>query len=189
MPPAQAERLREQSASSPADLERAEANARNAAAALGVLELEIARSVVRAPFAGVIGAEIRERWRLRHQRQPAADAADRRPAARRDRGARMARYASTTRSDRRIHRGAEPGRTFRAVVDFIDPLVQHENRTIVVNACLSLTDCSSPACSSRRSWPPELGRSHRRSRGFGAASTNGERRYGRLSIESESACR
>ena len=47
--------LRQQNAASAADLERAEANARSAAAALAVLQLQIERSIVRAPFAGVVG--------------------------------------------------------------------------------------------------------------------------------------
>src|SRR5688572_14343672 len=43
-------RLREQNAATPADLERAEANARSAGASLSLLQLQIARSTVRAPF-------------------------------------------------------------------------------------------------------------------------------------------
>ena len=48
-------RLRAQNAASPADLERAEAAARSADASLALLELQIERSTVRAPFGGAIG--------------------------------------------------------------------------------------------------------------------------------------
>src|SRR5688572_17247513 len=48
-------RLRADNASTPADLERAEANHRSTEAALALLDLQIARTTVRAPFAGVIG--------------------------------------------------------------------------------------------------------------------------------------
>src|SRR5689334_18603862 len=48
-------RLRAENASSAADLERAEAAARSADAALALLELQIKRTTVKAPFAGVIG--------------------------------------------------------------------------------------------------------------------------------------
>ena len=46
---ARVQRLRDQNAATPADLERAQAGARTATATLAVLQLQIARSVVRAP--------------------------------------------------------------------------------------------------------------------------------------------
>ena len=48
-------RLREQNAAPAADVEKAEAAARAAEASLAVLELQIERSTVRAPFAGMVG--------------------------------------------------------------------------------------------------------------------------------------
>ena len=55
-------RLRAQNAASPADLERAEANARSADAGIAVLELQIERTTVRAPFARRDRPAFRERW-------------------------------------------------------------------------------------------------------------------------------
>jgi len=127
-------RLRSENAASPADLERVEAAARSAAAALAVLELQIQRSTVRAPFGGVIG-------------QRFVSAGD---------------YATTATSllslqtvdpqravievperyAAELHRGqdieftvaAHPDRLFHARVDFIDPVVQPQSRTIMVKA-------------------------------------------------------
>src|SRR5687767_12794965 len=48
-------RLRAQNAAAPADVERAEAASRSAEASLALLELQIARTTVRAPFDGAIG--------------------------------------------------------------------------------------------------------------------------------------
>lgn len=45
-------------AAAPADLERAEAASRSAQASLDLLELRLARTVVRAPFAGVVGQRL-----------------------------------------------------------------------------------------------------------------------------------
>ena len=127
-----ARRLRAQNASSPADLERSEAGVRSAEATLAMLELAIARSTVRAPFAGVVGQrfistgdyvttstrlltlqtvdpqrtviEVPERHAVKLRRGQAVD----------------------------FTVAAAPGRTFRARVDFVDPVVQNTNRTIVV---------------------------------------------------------
>jgi membrane fusion protein, multidrug efflux system len=131
---ARVRRLREQNASSPADLERAEANARSAAAALGVLELEIARSVVRAPFAGVVGQKFVSAgdYVTSASRLLTLQTVDPQRAV----------IEVPERHSGRLRRGqtieftvaSEPDRTFKAVVDFIDPLVQNENRTILVKA-------------------------------------------------------
>ena len=127
-------RLREQNASSPADLERAEAAARSAEAALAVLELQIARTTVRAPFAGVVG-------------QRFVSAGDYVTTATRLLTLQTVnpqrvvievpeRHAVRLRPGQTLEFtvAAEPDRTFRARVDFIDPVVQHDNRTIVVKA-------------------------------------------------------
>jgi membrane fusion protein (multidrug efflux system) len=127
-----AKRLREENASAPADLERAEAAARSAAAALNVLELQIARSVVRAPFSGVVGPRfvsvgdyVTSDTRLLTLQtvdpQRAVIEVPERHAVRLRRGQTVEFTVA-----------AEPGRVFRALVDFIDPVVQNENRTIVV---------------------------------------------------------
>ena len=127
-------RLRADNAASPADVERAEAAARSAAAALAMLELQIARSTVRAPFAGVVG-------------QRFVSAGDYVTTATRLLTLQTVdpqrvvievpeRHAVTLRAGQTIEFGvaAQPGRTFRATVDFVDPVVQETGRTIVVKA-------------------------------------------------------
>lgn len=129
---ARVRRLREQNASTPADLERAEAAARSAEGALGVLELQIERSVVRAPFSGMIGQRFvsagdyvtRSTPLLTLQTIDPQRAVIEVPE----------RYAVRLRRGQTVEFtvAAEPGRIFRAEVDFIDPVVQDANRTIVV---------------------------------------------------------
>jgi len=126
--------LRQQNASSAADLERAEATARSAAAALAVLQLQIARSTVRAPFAGVVGQRfvsvgdyVTTGTRLLTLQtvdpQRAVIEVPERHAVRLRPGQTVAFTVA-----------AEPGRIFNAIVDFIDPVVQTANRTIMVKA-------------------------------------------------------
>jgi membrane fusion protein (multidrug efflux system) len=125
-------RLRDQNASSAADLERAEAAARSAEAALAMLELQIARTTVRAPFAGVVGQRfvsagdyVTSDTRLLTLQtvdpQRVVIEVPERYAVRLRRG-----------QDVEFSVAAEPGRTFHAEVDFVDPVVQNENRMIVV---------------------------------------------------------
>jgi membrane fusion protein, multidrug efflux system len=127
-------RLRADNAASPADLERAQAAARSAEAALALLQLQIARTTVRAPFAGVVG-------------QRFVSAGDYVTT-----GSRLLtlqtvdpqrvvievpeRHAGALRPGQTIdfEVAAQPGRTFRATVDFVDPVVQEAGRTIVVKA-------------------------------------------------------
>jgi membrane fusion protein (multidrug efflux system) len=127
-------RLREQNASSPADLERAEAAARSAAAGLAVLELQIARTTVRAPFAGVVGQRFVSAgdYVTTATRLLTLQTIDPQRAVIEV----PERHAVRLRPGQTVEFtvAAEPGRTFRARVDFIDPVVQPENRTIVVKA-------------------------------------------------------
>ena len=127
-------RLREQNASSPADLERAEAAARSAEAALAVLELQIARTTVRAPFAGVVGQRFVSAgdYVTTASRLLTLQTIDPQRAVIEV----PERHAVRLRSGQTVEFtvAAEPGRTFHAQVDFIDPVVQEENRTIVVKA-------------------------------------------------------
>src|SRR5687767_212290 len=124
--------LRQQNASSAADLERAEAASRSAAAALAVLQLQIARSTVRAPFAGVVGQRfvsvgdyVTTGTRLLTLQtvdpQRAVIEVPERHAVRLRPGQTVAFTVA-----------AAPGQTFEAIVDFIDPVVQTANRTIMV---------------------------------------------------------
>lgn len=126
--------LRQQNAASAADLERAEANARSAAAALSVLQLQIARSTVRAPFAGVVGQRFVSvgDYVTTSTRLLTLQTVDPQRAVIEV----PERHAVSLRPGQTVAFtvAAAPGRTFNAVVDFIDPVVQTANRTIMVKA-------------------------------------------------------
>lgn len=125
-------RLRAENAATPADLERAEAAARSSAAALAVLQLQVARSTVRAPFAGVVGQRfvsvgdyVTSATRLLtlqtvNPQRAVIEVPERHAVA-----LRLGQTVEFTVA-------AQPGRTFVARVDFIDPVVQRANRTIMV---------------------------------------------------------
>ena len=127
-------RLRADNASAPADLERAEAAARGADAALALLELQIERTTVRAPFAGVVGQRFVSAGDyvtsatklLTLQTVDPQRAVIEVPE----------RHAGALHSGQTIEFtvAAQPGRTFHATVDFVDPVVQESGRTIVVKA-------------------------------------------------------
>jgi membrane fusion protein (multidrug efflux system) len=127
-------RLRADNAASPADLERVEAAARSAEAALSVLQLQIARTTVRAPFAGVVGQRfvsmgdyVTSASRLLTlQTMDPQRAVIEVPE----------RHAAQLRPGQSIEFtvAAQPGRVFRADVEFIDPVVQTARRTILVKA-------------------------------------------------------
>ena len=126
--------LRQQNAASAADLERAEANARSAAAALSVLQLQIARSTVRAPFAGVVGQRFVSvgDYVTTATRLLTLQTVDPQRAVIEV----PERHAVSLRPGQTVAFtvAAAPGRTFNANVDFIDPVVQTANRTIMVKA-------------------------------------------------------
>lgn len=127
-------RLRAQNAASPADLERVEAAARSAAASLALLELQIERTTVRAPFAGAIGQRfvsvgdyVTPATRLLtlqtvNPQRAVIEVPE--------------RYAVQLRPGQIVEFtvAAQEGRSHRARVDFIDPVVQTEGRTILVKA-------------------------------------------------------
>jgi membrane fusion protein (multidrug efflux system) len=127
-------RLRAENASSPADLERAEAAARSTEAALGLLALQIERSTVRAPFAGVVGQRFVSvgDWVDSGTRLLTLQTVDPQRAVIEV----PERYAQALRGGQTIAFtvAAQPGRTFDGTVDFIDPVVQDATRTIVVKA-------------------------------------------------------
>jgi membrane fusion protein (multidrug efflux system) len=126
--------LRQQNAASAADLERAEANARSAAAALAVLQLQIARSTVRAPFAGVVGQRFVSvgDYVTTGTRLLTLQTVDPQRAVIEV----PERHAISLRPGQTVAFtvAADPARTFNAQVDFIDPVVQTANRTIMVKA-------------------------------------------------------
>ncbi|MGQ0561238.1 MAG: efflux RND transporter periplasmic adaptor subunit [Gemmatimonadota bacterium] len=127
-------RLRAGNASSPADLERAQAAARSAEAALAVLRLQIERTTVRAPFAGVVGQRfvsigdyVTPATRLLtiqtvNPQRAVIEVPE--------------RHAADLRRGQNIEFtiAAHPDRVFSAEVDFVDPVVQPESRTIVIKA-------------------------------------------------------
>ncbi|MGH7644812.1 MAG: efflux RND transporter periplasmic adaptor subunit, partial [Gemmatimonadales bacterium] len=127
-------RLRSENAASPADLERVEAAARSAEAALAVLQLQIERCVVRAPFGGMVGQRfvsagdyVTPATRLLTlQTTDPQRAVIEVPE----------RHAASLRRGQAVEFtvAAHPGRTFQGRVDFIDPVVQPASRTIMVKA-------------------------------------------------------
>ena len=129
---ARVQRLRDQNAATPADLERAQAAARSANATLAVLQLQIARSNVRAPFSGVVGQRFVSVGDYVTTTTPllTLQTVDPQRAVIEvpERHAASLKLGQTVQ----FNVAAEPGRVFAARVDFIDPVVQQQNRTIMV---------------------------------------------------------
>jgi len=127
-------RLREENAATPADLERAEATARSAAAALNLIELQLQRTTVRAPFAGVIGQRFVSigDYVTNTNRLLSLQTVDPQRAVLEipERHAGLLRPGQTVE----FTVAAYPGQTFTAQVEFVDPVVQPSTRTILVKA-------------------------------------------------------
>ncbi len=125
-------KLRAENAASPADLERAEAAARAAQAALDVLELQIARTTVRAPFSGIIGQRFVSTgdYVTTSSRLLTLQTTDPQRAVIEV----PERYATQLKPGQSVEFtvAAQPGKVFAAEVDFIDAVVQDESRTIMV---------------------------------------------------------
>lgn len=123
-----------QNASSQADLERAEATARSTRAALELLRIRLARTTVRAPFAGVVGARsvslgdyvTSSTDLISLQTVDPVRAAFDLPE----------RYAERVKVGQEVEFqvAALPGRSFRGEVDFVDPVVRLPGRSILVKA-------------------------------------------------------
>lgn len=123
-----------QKAASQADLERAQATARSTAATHELLRLRVARSTVRAPFAGVLGARMvslgdyvtSSTTLVTLQTVNPQRASFEVPE----------RYAEAVRPGQRVRFSvaALPDREFTGVVDFVDPVVRLPSRTIAVKA-------------------------------------------------------
>ena len=97
-----------QKASSQSELERAEATSRSTAAQLELLKVRLDRTVVRAPFAGVVGRTHREPGGLRHDRLPARHAPDRVAAAGRVSGPGALRRSAQGRTGGDLPGGGAP---------------------------------------------------------------------------------
>jgi membrane fusion protein (multidrug efflux system) len=131
------ERTREllgQNASSRADLERAEATSRSTEAQLDLLKVRLARTTVRAPFAGVVGQRfvslgdyVNTSTRLLSlQTVSPQRAAFQVPE----------RYADQLAPGQQVtfRVASLPGKEFTGTVDFVDPTVRQPGRTITVKA-------------------------------------------------------
>lgn len=123
-----------QNASSEADLELAEANARSTEAQLGLTQLRLERTVVRAPFSGQVGERFVSLgdYVTTSTRLVTLQTADPQRAV----------FQVPERYARRLAVGqgvtfavaALPGVEFSGRVDFVDPVVQLPARTITVKA-------------------------------------------------------
>jgi membrane fusion protein (multidrug efflux system) len=126
--------LLEQNASSEADLELAEANARSSEAQLALAQVRLDRTVVRAPFSGVVGQRFVSLGDYVNSstRLVSLQTVDPQRAA----------FQVPERYARRLRVGQEvtfrvaalPDVEFGGVVDFVDPVVQVPGRTITVKA-------------------------------------------------------
>jgi len=126
--------LMAQNASSTADLERAEATARGADAQLDLLQLRLDRSVVRAPFGGVVGRRYvsqgdfvnsGSKLTALHSVNPQYAVLDV-----------PERYADQLKRGQLVsfQVAALPGRNFSGEVVFVDPSVELPARTILIKA-------------------------------------------------------
>lgn len=128
--------LLEQKASSQSELERAEATARSTEANLQLLRVRLDRTVVRAPFAGVVGERLVSLGDYVTTDTPLMSVQTVSP----QRAAFQVpeRYADQLKVGQQVtfRVAALPGRQFVGRVDFVDPLVQLPGRTITVKAAV-----------------------------------------------------
>ncbi len=126
--------LLEQRASSQAELERAEATSRSAEATLQILQVQLRRSTVRAPFAGVAGERtvslgdyVTTQSRLISLQTVNPQRASFTVPE---------RYAAALQVGQQVtfRVAALPGREFTGTVDFVDPVVRMPGRTITIKA-------------------------------------------------------
>jgi len=126
--------LLQQKASSQAELERAEATMRSNEAQLELLKVRLGRTLVRAPFAGVMGQ--------RYVSVGDYVTTTTRLAALQTVSPQRASFQVPERYAEQLEPGqsvtfrvaALPGREFTGRVDFVDPIVQLPGRTIMVKA-------------------------------------------------------
>lgn len=123
-----------QNASSAADLERAEATARSTEAQLQLAQVRLDRTVVRAPFAGVVGQRLVSLGDYVTRATPLATLQTVDP----QRAVFQVpeRYAERLAVGQRVtfSVASVPAKTFTGTVDFVDPRVQLPGRTIMVKA-------------------------------------------------------
>lgn len=121
-------------ASSQADLERAEATARSTQASLDLLTIRLDRSIVRAPFAGVVGQRfvsigdfVTSATRLAALQTVSPQRAALQVPERFYRDLKMGQKVA-------FRVAALPGKDFIGTVEFVDPSVQLPARTVTVKA-------------------------------------------------------
>ncbi|MDZ4674182.1 MAG: efflux RND transporter periplasmic adaptor subunit [Gemmatimonadota bacterium] len=121
-------------ASTTAELERTEASLRSAQADLDLLSLRLARTVVRAPFTGVAGQRLVSLgdYVNSSSRMVVLQTVDPQRASFQVAERFAEQLALGQIVDFRV--AALPGREFRGVVDFVDPVVQLPGRTITIKA-------------------------------------------------------
>src|SRR6266481_5266422 len=131
---ARAKDLAQQNASSTADLEKAEAEARSAQAQYDLQRIRLERTTVRAPFAGVVGQRYVSLGDYVTNSTKLASLHTVNPQ--------RATFQVPERFARQLRQGQQvsfrvaaiAGRDFTGEVDFVDPVVQLPGRTILVKA-------------------------------------------------------
>ncbi len=126
--------LVQQNASSTADLERAEATARGTQASADLLQIQLERTVVRAPFGGMVGrrlVSLGDYVTSSTHLTPLHTVNPQRVAFNEPE-----RYAERLQRGQKVsfHVAALSGRIFEGTVDFVDPSVQLPGRTILIKA-------------------------------------------------------
>lgn len=131
---ARTKELLRRNASSEADLERAEASARGARAQLELYKTRLERTVVRAPFSGVVGGRLVSigDYVTTSTRLTTLQTVDPQRAV----FDVPERFASRLAVGQSVRFGvaAVAGKSFTGSVDFVDPVVQLPGRTITVKA-------------------------------------------------------
>src|SRR6266540_111656 len=126
--------LMAQNASSQADLERADATARGAQASYDLLKTRLDRTLVRAPFGGVVGRRLVSIGTYVNSQTPLISLQSVNPQ--------HASFQVPERYADRLRRGqlvsfqvaALPGKNFSGEVVFVDPVVELPARTILIKA-------------------------------------------------------
>ncbi|HEU5050522.1 MAG TPA: efflux RND transporter periplasmic adaptor subunit [Gemmatimonadales bacterium] len=123
-----------QRASSQAELERAEATSRSTEATVQLLRVQLARTTVRAPFTGVVGARTVSLGDYVTSQTPLISLQTVNPQ--RATFTVPERYAAALAPGQKVafRVASLPGREFSGTVDFVDPVVRMPGRTITIKA-------------------------------------------------------
>lgn len=131
---ARTKQLVDQNAASASDLERAEATARSSRASLDLLKLRLARTTVRAPFAGVVGQRFVSLgdYVTSSTKLVTIQTVD----PERVSFTVPERYANVVKRGQKVtfRVAALPGEEFTGIVDFVSPAIQLPARTLLIKA-------------------------------------------------------